>query len=112
MAYGFAAVDTAFSRLTGSEPRAPLDAVRMARHYMWYDCGKAARELGYAPVPARQALARARGMLEFIDPRQLIEQLPELLEMLESTCFRITDAVTDRYFRHEEAVAWIIEEGL
>ena len=61
---------------------------------------------------ARQALARARGTLEFIDPRQLIDQLPELLEMLEATCFRITDAVTDRYFRHEDAVAWNIEEGL
>jgi uncharacterized alpha-E superfamily protein len=61
---------------------------------------------------ARQALARARGTLEFIDPRQLVDQLPELLEMLESTCFRITDAVTDRYFRHEDAVAWSIEEGL
>ena len=61
---------------------------------------------------ARQALARARGMLEFINPAQLIDQLPELLEMLEATCFQITDAVTDRYFRHEEAVAWSIEEGL
>ncbi len=61
---------------------------------------------------ARQALARARGMLEFIDPRQLIDQLPELLEMLEATCFRITDAVTDRYFRHEDAVVWHHEEGL
>lgn len=61
---------------------------------------------------ARLALARARGTLEFIDSRQLIDQLPELLEMLESTCFRVTDAVTDRYFRHEEAVAWTSEEGL
>jgi hypothetical protein len=32
--------------------------------------------------------------------------------MLETTCFRITDAVTDRYFRHEDAVAWNMEEGL
>ena len=61
---------------------------------------------------ARQSLARARSMLEFIDPRQLIDQLPELLEMLESTCYRVTDAVTDRYFRHEEAVSWSTEEGL
>jgi dihydroflavonol-4-reductase len=53
------ALDTAFARLTGGEPRAPLDAVRMARHFMWYDCGKARRDLGYAPVPARRALADA-----------------------------------------------------
>ena len=31
----------------------------MARHFMWYDSSKAVRELGYAPVPARQALADA-----------------------------------------------------
>jgi dihydroflavonol-4-reductase len=59
VAYGFAALDTAFARLTGGRPRAPLDAVRMARHFMWYDCGKAKRELGYAPGPARRALADA-----------------------------------------------------
>jgi dihydroflavonol-4-reductase len=59
LAFGFAALDTALSRLTGGEPRAPLDAVRMARHFMWYDSAKAARELGYAPVPARQALSDA-----------------------------------------------------
>ncbi|HAM36840.1 MAG TPA: NAD-dependent dehydratase [Elusimicrobia bacterium] len=58
-AYAFAAADTALSRLTGREPRAPLDAVRMAKYFMWYDSGKAARELGYQPVPARQALADA-----------------------------------------------------
>lgn len=61
---------------------------------------------------ARQALARARGTLEFIDPRRLIDQLPELIEMLEITCFRVTGAVTDRYFRHEDAVAWNLEGGL
>ena len=59
VAYAFGALDTAFCRLTGGEPRAPLDAVRMAKHFMWYDSGKAVRELGYAPVPARQALADA-----------------------------------------------------
>ncbi|MDD5629705.1 MAG: NAD-dependent epimerase/dehydratase family protein [Elusimicrobia bacterium] len=59
VAYAFAALDTAVSRLSGREPRAPLDAVRMARHYMWYDSAKARKELGYAPVPARQALADA-----------------------------------------------------
>jgi dihydroflavonol-4-reductase len=59
VAYAFGALDTAFCRLTGGEPRAPLDAVRMAKYFMWYDSSKAVRELGYAPVPARQALADA-----------------------------------------------------
>ena len=59
VAYAFAAANMAWSRLTSREPRAPLDAVRMAKHFMWYDSGKAVRELGYAPAPARQALADA-----------------------------------------------------
>lgn len=61
---------------------------------------------------ARQSLAQARNTLEFIDPSNLIGQLPELIDMLEQACFRITDAVTDKYFRHEDAVAWNLEEGL
>jgi len=59
VAYAFAAIDTAWSRLTGGEPRAPLDAVRMARHFMWYDSDKARKDLGYAPVSARTALTDA-----------------------------------------------------
>ncbi|MEK7743424.1 MAG: hopanoid-associated sugar epimerase [Elusimicrobiota bacterium] len=59
LAYAFAAADTARARLFGGEPLAPLDAVRMARHPMFYDSAKAVRELGYSPRPARQALADA-----------------------------------------------------
>ncbi|MEK7858992.1 MAG: hopanoid-associated sugar epimerase [Elusimicrobiota bacterium] len=59
VAYAFGALDTAFSRLTGKEPRAPLDAIKMARYYMWFDSSKAKAELGYAPTGARQALADA-----------------------------------------------------
>ncbi|MHB2025166.1 MAG: hopanoid-associated sugar epimerase [Elusimicrobiota bacterium] len=58
-AYAFAALDTARAKISGAEPMAPLDAVRMARHYMWFDSGKARRELGYSPIPAREALAEA-----------------------------------------------------
>lgn len=59
VAYAFGAVDTALARVGGWEPRAPLDAVRMARHYMWFDSAKAKAELGYAPRPAARALAEA-----------------------------------------------------
>lgn len=59
VAYLFGALESAFCRLSGTEPRAPLDAVRMARHYMWFDSSKAKAELGYAPGPARQALESA-----------------------------------------------------
>ena len=59
IAYLFAALDTARARIFGGEPLAPLDAVRMARHYMWFDSSKSERELGYVPVSAREALKDA-----------------------------------------------------
>ena len=53
------AAGTALSRITGKPPRAPLEAVRMAKKKMWVSHEKAARELGYSPRPARVALADA-----------------------------------------------------
>lgn len=61
---------------------------------------------------ARQIVAHARSQLEFIDTETLLDQLPELLQILESACYRITDAVTHKYFRHEEAILWVSEGGL
>lgn len=59
VAYLFGALDTARARVLGGEPLAPLDAVKMAKHYMWFSSEKAARELGYKTRPAKQALADA-----------------------------------------------------
>lgn len=59
VAYAAAVIDTGFARLTGHEPRAPLDAVKMARYKMFVRSDKAIRELGYRPGSARDALARA-----------------------------------------------------
>lgn len=53
------AAGTALSRITGKPPRIPLDAVRMAKQKVWVSHKKAARELGYAPRPAHQALVEA-----------------------------------------------------
>jgi dihydroflavonol-4-reductase len=58
-AYVAGMASTAWASITGKEPRAPLDAVRMARKKMWVRHDKAARELGYTPGPARMALVRA-----------------------------------------------------
>lgn len=52
-------VTTAWARLTGTPPRAPLEAVRMAKKKMWVSHDKAARELGFAPEPAHSALVDA-----------------------------------------------------
>ena len=59
LAYAAGVVTTAVARLTGGEPRAPLDAVRMARKKMFVSHEKAARELGYSPGPVEEALKRA-----------------------------------------------------
>lgn len=59
VAYAAGVVTTAWANVSGREPRAPLDAVKMARKKMWVRHEKAARELGYAPGPASAALGRA-----------------------------------------------------
>lgn len=50
---------TAWARVSGSEPRAPLEGVRMAKKKMFVTHDKAARELGFDPGPAEGALKRA-----------------------------------------------------
>jgi len=47
------------ARLTGREPFTTLDGVRMSRKKMYFSSAKAVRELGYAPRPARAAIADA-----------------------------------------------------
>jgi dihydroflavonol-4-reductase len=59
VAYAAGVVSTAWANLTGQEPRAPLDGVKMARKKMWVRHEKAALELGYAPGTAAGALTRA-----------------------------------------------------
>jgi len=46
-------------RMLGREPRATIDAVRMARKKMFVTTGKAERELGWKPVSVDGALRRA-----------------------------------------------------
>jgi dihydroflavonol-4-reductase len=59
VAYCAGACSTAWAGVTGRPPRVPLDAVRMAKKKMWVTHEKAARELGFQPGPASQALTRA-----------------------------------------------------
>jgi dihydroflavonol-4-reductase len=56
VAYAAGVASTGWAALTGREPRAPLDGVRMARKKMWVRHDKAARELGYGARPAEDAL--------------------------------------------------------
>lgn len=57
LAAGYA--DAAISRLTGCDPKIPLDGVRMSKHSMFVSTEKARRELGFVPGPVFAALDRA-----------------------------------------------------
>jgi dihydroflavonol-4-reductase len=59
VAYAAGVVTTAWAHVSGVEPRAPLDAVKMARKKMWVRHDKAAHELGYKPGEPTAALRRA-----------------------------------------------------
>ena len=59
IAYAYGAVSTAWAGISGKEPLAPLDGVRMAKKKMWVRHEKAARDLGYSPGPVEGALRRA-----------------------------------------------------
>lgn len=56
---GVAAVDTAVARVIGREPKLSLEAVRMARHRMYFDGSRAVRELQMPQTPVLDALRRA-----------------------------------------------------
>ena len=54
-----AAAATWAARWTGRAPRFSLESVRMSTHRMYFDAGKAVRELGLPQTPVEEALARA-----------------------------------------------------
>jgi dihydroflavonol-4-reductase len=54
-----AAVTTGVARVTGRAPRISLESVRMSTHRMFFDAGKAVRELGLPQTPVEEPLARA-----------------------------------------------------
>ncbi|GAB4391167.1 MAG: NAD-dependent epimerase/dehydratase family protein [Kiloniellaceae bacterium] len=61
-------------RITGKAPRAPLTGVRLARHAMHFDNGRALTELGLRPRPLRRSLADA---IAWFESQQLLEGRPE-----------------------------------
>jgi dihydroflavonol-4-reductase len=59
VAYAAGVVTTAWAQVSGQPPRAPLDAVKMAKKKMWVSHEKAAREIGYRPGNVEGAMRRA-----------------------------------------------------
>jgi dihydroflavonol-4-reductase len=73
VAYLAGMASTGWANVTGREPRAPLDAVKMARKKMFVSWDKAKRDLGFKPGPVDRALRRAVDWFqrEFRDSRIL-----------------------------------------
>ncbi|MBI3323459.1 MAG: NAD-dependent epimerase/dehydratase family protein [Candidatus Omnitrophica bacterium] len=59
VALGWAALSTGWSALTRRPPRVSWEAVRISRKRMYFDSGKAVRELGLPQRPVEEALAKA-----------------------------------------------------
>jgi len=59
LAYAAGVISTGFANITGKEPMAPLEGVRMARKKMFVTHAKATRELGFQPGSVDTALERA-----------------------------------------------------
>ncbi len=59
VAYAAGVVSTGVARITGKEPRVPIEGVRMARKKMFVSHAKATRELGFQPGTVDAALQRA-----------------------------------------------------
>ncbi len=59
VALAAAYANEAISAITGKPPKAPLAGVRMAKYKMFFNPGKAIRELGLPQTPPKQALADA-----------------------------------------------------
>ena len=57
--FALSVLDTAVARLGRRQPRLPLDAVKLSRYKMFFDAGKAVRELNLPQTPVVQALERA-----------------------------------------------------
>lgn len=59
VAHAAALASEAVARVTGREPAIPLESTKLARKHMYFDAGRARRELGFESPPAREALERA-----------------------------------------------------
>ena len=59
VAFGAACVSTGVAWVTGGTPAIPFEGVRMARKKMFFDAGKAVRELGLPQRPVEEALEKA-----------------------------------------------------
>lgn len=59
MTYAFGLCSELRGKIRGRPPEVPLESVKLARHFMYFDSGKAVRELGLPQTPVEGAFERA-----------------------------------------------------
>jgi uncharacterized alpha-E superfamily protein len=59
--------------------------------------------------PARRPIGYLRTRLEYVDPKGLADELPDLLGALQEACGQASDAITKRYFQYAAPVTWVQE---
>jgi uncharacterized alpha-E superfamily protein len=59
---------------------------------------------------AHRIVGRARTLLEYMAPDQLLAGLPARLEELQRTCSAASAAVTHRFFTEQAPQVWVPEE--
>jgi uncharacterized alpha-E superfamily protein len=58
---------------------------------------------------ARRTIRLTQTRLEYMDPRSLLGELAEVLDLLEQTSAAANDQITSHYFRHVVAINWAAE---
>ena len=68
--------------------------------------------MSVAVEATRLHLLQASQTLHSFDRADVLAQLGEILEMLESTCFRVNDEIAERFFHRDLTVSWSLEGSL
>jgi len=83
-------VAEAIARVTGREPFATLDGVRMSKKKMFFTTSRAVAELGYAPRPAREAIADAVASIKSQTAHAMREGIVDVSDDGRGLVYRVT----------------------
>jgi uncharacterized alpha-E superfamily protein len=99
-----------FLLLDRSFPRSAFHSLNVADHCL-EELTKASTHLDVISQ-ARRTIRMTQTRLEYMDPRAILDDLPEVLQLLEDTSAIANDQITSNYFRQAVAISWASEEGM
>jgi uncharacterized alpha-E superfamily protein len=90
-------------------PRSLISALVMAEQSLDdLDRGGPSKERGWRGGEAHRVLGMIRSELEFAPTAELLEDLYNVMERVQSACSVASDAVTRRYFPHGTVTSWMV----